>query len=74
MIAGIPLLASRLASLQARGMAEQLWDRLLALAESRSADTLVPLLRVSRDHTRFLAECKAGTPSAWNALVRYRDL
>ena len=55
-------------------MAEQLWDRLLALAESRSADTLVPLLRVSRDHTRFLAECKAGTPSAWNALVRYRDL
>jgi tetratricopeptide (TPR) repeat protein len=70
----MPVFASMLALKHARGMADQLWDRLLAVAEARSVDTLLPLLHVTREHARFLAEWPDRTPSARVAIARYRDL
>ncbi|HXA52938.1 MAG TPA: hypothetical protein VNV86_21625 [Candidatus Acidoferrum sp.] len=70
----IPVLASTLALKQARGMADQLWERLFAMAEARSVDTLLPILHVTREHARFLAEWPDRIPSARAAIARYRDL
>lgn len=70
----MPVFASTLALKQARGMADQLWERLLAMAEARSIDTLLPLLHVTREHARFLAEWPDRIPSARAAIARYRDL
>jgi tetratricopeptide (TPR) repeat protein len=70
----MPVFASMLALKQARGMADQLWERLFAMAEARAVDTLLPLLHVTREHARFLAEWPDRAPSARAAIVRYRDL
>jgi tetratricopeptide (TPR) repeat protein len=70
----MPVFASTLAIKQARGMADQLWERLFAMAEARSVDTLLPLLHVTREYARFLAEWPDRTPSARAAIARYRDL
>jgi hypothetical protein len=70
----MPMLASTFALKQARGMADQLWERLFAMAEARAVDTLLPLLHVTREHARFLAEWPDRAPSARAAIARYRDL
>lgn len=73
-LAGIPVLASMLAARQARGMADQLWERLFAVVEGWQVDTLIPLLRVAREHARFLMQGCDRIPAARDALARYRDL
>jgi tetratricopeptide (TPR) repeat protein len=70
----MPVFASMLALKHARGKADQLWDRLFVIAEARSVDTLLPLLHVTREHARFLAEWPDRTPSARAAIAQYRDL
>ena len=71
---GVPILASMLTERNARGMADQLWERLLALAGQRSSDTLAPLLQVARAHARFLSGFPDRVASARAALERYREL
>ena len=51
-----PSIACRLASGNAPEQAEQLFQRLFPLAESRSDDTLTPLLRVEQSYVEFLAQ------------------
>jgi len=66
----IPLLASRLAPRQA----DRLWVWLFAVAQDRSGDTLVPLLRVSREYVRYLSGFPERAPAVRDALSRYREL
>jgi tetratricopeptide (TPR) repeat protein len=70
----VPALARMLARANTRGMADQLWDRLFAVAGDRSIDTLEPLLSLAREYARYLMQFPDRVPAARIALTRYRDL
>jgi tetratricopeptide (TPR) repeat protein len=66
--------ASTLASKAEGAKAEQLYQKLVALTENRSQDTLLPLLDVAREYATFLISQPDRWSAAANAIARYRDL
>ncbi|MGA2039473.1 MAG: tetratricopeptide repeat protein [Bryobacteraceae bacterium] len=70
----VPQIASALASNEQPVKAEQLFQRLFALAQNRSADSLQPLITVSQNYARFLIgrPDRAGEVSA--AIEQYRSV
>lgn len=67
---GIPLLASRLTADQA----DRLWAALFGVAQDRVADTLLPMLRVTREYVRYLSGFPERASAVRDALARYREL
>ena len=69
-----PSIASTLSFKNQNDKAEQLYQRLLAVVESWSADTVQPLLSVSQNYARFLMQQNSRWNEAPAAIERYRNL
>lgn len=72
----VPQVASRLAAEQEPGKAEQLFDRLFALAQNQSSDSLRPLIAATQSYARFLmgqpdrsGEVSAAIERYWSFLI-----
>src|SRR5262249_19351838 len=74
MLLAAPMVAGELASKKQPEKADLLYQRLFAIAESVSGQTLQPLLNLYPEYTRLLHSQSGRQGDALNALARYREL